>query len=341
MEDMIQAQGKIGKDVYPVVNEQGALFINARAFQPEYLSQVSQQYPAVTVNPNYLAKYPLLNSKGNPVIIPESETDWILLAPEHYENQEEKIVSYFKTKRSGMNEVDRDEYGASSKESKGQHIKIIWIKDGQKVYSFNSKVSPETAGTVSDVIVAVMTEQNSCISDRDSVNGNGDSDPLKVKLRGTEKETYDLLYPTLKKVGVAENLTHLVLLDQYMMEKATKAKNQMNLYFLMTLVLATVLLLTVAQNMVILFDHNKKDIIVKKLFGWPWNRRFGQYIGISMSVSILMLCAYWVFAFVTGSAKLGYLVGISLLLLAMEAAVSYITILHTENRKTVDTLKGE
>lgn len=341
MEDMIQAEGKIGKDVYPVLNRQGSLFINARDFQPEYLNQPSQKYPSVKVNPNYLKKYPLLDSAGEPVTISESEVNWILLAPEHYKKQEEKLTDYFKTIRSGMNDVDRQEYGASAKESKGRYVKIIWIKDGQKIYSFNSKVSPETAGTLQNVLVQVMTEQNSCISDRECVNGNGDSDALKVKLSGTQQETYDALLPTLKQAGVAENLTRLVVLDQYTMEKATQAKNQMNLYLLMTLVLVAVLLLIIIQNMIILFDRNKKDIVVKKLFGWRWNQRFGKYMGISISVSVIMLCFYWIFCFVTGSANLGYLLGSSLLLLATEITISFITILRTESRKVVDTLKGE
>lgn len=339
--DMIQAEGKIAKDVYPVVNRQGALFINAHDFQPEYLSQPSQQYPSVTVNPNYLKKYSLLDSFGKPVEISENETNWVLLAPVHYKSQEKKLIKYFETIRAGMNEVDRQEYGVSVKESKGQSIKIIWIKDGQEVYTYNSKVSPETAGTVSNALVQVLTEHNSCIADRDCVHGNGASDPLKIKLHGTKQETYNQLLPTLKEVGVAENLTHFVSIDQYMMEKATEAKSQTNLFLLITIVLAAVLLFIIVQNMAIIFDRNQKDIIVKKLFGWQWYRRFGKYIGISMSVSVIVLCAYCVFSFVTGSVEPGYLVGSSLLLLAVEAAVSFITILHTENRKAVDTLKGE
>lgn len=339
MEDMIQAEGKIAKDVYPVLNQQGALFIKSSLFQSG--TQMKQgHYPSVKVNPNYLKKYPLLDSTGNQVIIPESETDWILLAPEHYKSEKISLTKYFQTNRDGMNEIDRQEYSAPAKGSKGQHIKWIWIKDRQKVYSFNSKVSPETAGVLENVLVQVMTEQNSCISDRECVNGNADSDALKVKLRGTEQETYDALLPLLKKAGVAENLTHFVVLDQYMMEKATMAKNEMNLSLMVVLMLTTVLLLTVVQNIIIIFDHNKKDIIVKKMFGWPWNHRFGKYIGISMSISVIVLCAYCVFSFINNSAKPEYLAGSCLLLLVVEAAVSFITILRTENHRTVDTLKG-
>ncbi|HCC01155.1 MAG TPA: hypothetical protein DEP60_00480 [Ruminococcaceae bacterium] len=350
-EDMIQAEGKIAKDVYPVVNRQGALFIKAFNFQPENISQPSvRRYPSITVNPNYLKKYPLLDSTGKQVIIPESKTDWILLAPEHYKSQETSLIKYFQTSRDGRNEIDRQEYGSSAKGSKGRHIKVIWIKDRQKVYSFNSKVSPDTMGALENVLVQVMTEQNSCISDRECVNGNADSDALKVKLRGTEQETYDALLPTLKKAGVAENLTRLVALNQYMTEKAAVAKNEMNLSLMVTLMLTAILLLTVVQNMMILFDHNKKDIIIKKMFGWPWNRRFGKCIAISMSISVVMLGTYWILSFINNSEQqkhlaensflTEYLSVSSLLLLAAEAAVSFITILHTENHKTVDTLKG-
>jgi putative ABC transport system permease protein len=343
MDEMNQAEGKIGEYVYPVLNQQGALFIDASDFQPEYLNQQLKQphYSSVKVNPNYLKKYPLLDTDGKPVNISENETNWILLVPEHYQNQEKELMDYFKSYREGINEIDRDVYNVPANISKGENIKIIWIQDGQNVYSFNSKVSPETAGTLNNVLVEVMTEENSCISDRECVNGNGDSDALKVKLNGTGQETYQAILPVLKKYGVAENLRRLVVLDQYMMEKAVNAKNEMSKAFTVALAMAAILLFTIIQNMVIIFDRDKKDIVVKKLFGWRWYQRFGKYIGISMSISVLAVATYWFYSFVTQNAELMYLIEISLLLLVMEAIVSIITILHTENHRAVDTLKGE
>jgi putative ABC transport system permease protein len=343
MDEMNQAEGKIGEYVYPVLNQQGALFIDASDFQPEYLNQQLKQphYSSVKVNPNYLKKYPLLDTDGKPVNISENETNWILLVPEHYQNQEKELMDYFKSYREGINEIDRDVYDVPANISKGENIKIIWIQDGQNVYSFNSKVSPETAGTLNNVLVEVMTEENSCISDRECVNGNGDSDALKVKLNGTGQETYQAILPVLKKYGVAENLRRLVVLDQYMMEKAVNAKNEMSKAFTVALAMAAILLFTIIQNMVIIFDRDKKDIVVKKLFGWRWYQRFGKYIGISMSISVLAVATYWFYSFVTHNAELMYLIEISLLLLVMEAIVSIITILHTENHRAVDTLKGE
>lgn len=50
---------KIAKEIYPVLNGQGALYIDAANFQPEYLSSPTPyMFPSVQVNPNYLKNIP-------------------------------------------------------------------------------------------------------------------------------------------------------------------------------------------------------------------------------------------------------------------------------------------
>jgi len=333
---------KIAKEIYPVLNGQGALYIDAANFQPEYLSSPTPyMFPSVQVNPNYLKKYPLLDSGGQPVTVSEDETNWVVLAPIHYKNQEAALRKDLLESRQGMNTLDHETFGMPSSTVKGMKLKIIWIADGQKVYSYNPKVAPETAAVLSNVLVQVMTEQNSCIGDRDGVRGNGDADPLKVKLTGTAQKTYEALTPLLKKKGVYENLQHLIATDQYMTEQAAIVQRQMNFDAVIALLLLLVLWLTVTQNMVILFDQNKKDLVVKKLFGWTAVGRFRKYILPGLGISAFMLCGYGVFSLVSKTMQWGYLLSVGIILLVVEGIVSFLTILRTENRKTVDTLKGD
>ncbi|WOC32691.1 MULTISPECIES: DUF1430 domain-containing protein [Caproicibacterium] len=340
--EVVAAEGKIAEEVYPTLNRQGALYIGAELFQPEYLnSSAPASFPSVKVNVNYLKKYPLQDSAGKPVSVSENETSWVLLAPMRYKSQEQALRKELLETRQGMNTVDQEVYGVSKKIQKGTDVKIIWIADGQKVYTYNPKVSAKTAGTLSGVLVEVMTEQNSCISDRNGIRGNGDSDPLKVKLNGTAQETYDALVPLLKKTGVYENLPHLIATDQYMTGQATVIQSQINLYVLIAGFFLLMLWLTITQNMVILFDQNKKDLIVKKLFGWPAGRRFCKYMLPGLLVSLFVLCGYGVFAWVTQSMQWQYFLVISAVLLIVESLVSFVTIIRTETRKTVDTLKGD
>lgn len=118
-------------------------------------------------------------------------------------------------------------------------------------------------------------------------------------------------------------------------------QSQINLYVLIAGFFLLMLWLTITQNMVILFDQNKKDLIVKKLFGWSAGRRFCKYMLPGLLVSLFVLCGYGVFAWVTQSMQWQYFLAISAVLLIVESLVSFVTIIRTETRKTVDTLKGD
>jgi putative ABC transport system permease protein len=87
----------IGGDLYPVLNRMGALLINAQAYEEDNLSlnKYSQGIKSITVNPNHLHEFSVNDTHGNPVQVSEDTSDWILLVPEKYHDQEQEILSFF------------------------------------------------------------------------------------------------------------------------------------------------------------------------------------------------------------------------------------------------------
>lgn len=71
----------------------------------------------------------------------ENETAVVLIVPEFYRNEKEKIVNFYKNSQINHREVDVDSYGLDLKLPKQQEVKIIWADSSQKVFTFDPEIN--------------------------------------------------------------------------------------------------------------------------------------------------------------------------------------------------------
>ncbi len=159
-------------------NKKGSILADFYIYWPLMRERVVNEHPVdyerdkVEVNPNYLKVNPIYDVEGEKINIDESETDYILLVPEQYMTYETKIVEYYNNLANGY---DR------KPETTDQGIKILWIKEDQKLFTYRIDINPINGNRVKNAIIRVITESNGKIRDYDRIiaySGN----PFKIKV---------------------------------------------------------------------------------------------------------------------------------------------------------------
>lgn len=123
------------------------------------------------INPNYLKRFPIYDINHNPIYISDEDPRVILLVPLLYQPLEEEILEYY-------NRI---------KQNDDKETEIIWIENGQEIFTFNIAIATETDNRLTDIILEVGTFKHIKVWDYDcvmAVSGN----PLKIYWEGDEAE---------------------------------------------------------------------------------------------------------------------------------------------------------
>jgi putative ABC transport system permease protein len=351
--------------LYPLLKRMGAVYIDADDYEQTSLRLNKNGMRSISVNINYLQEFPVYDVNQNPVKISEDTSDWIVLVPEKYRSHEKEILNYITKSRKSRAEGDENLFHVEIPDRvRNQPLKIIWIANGQKIFSFNPEVFRMENNMIVDPIIQVVTEKNSLVADKaNMMSGGGGSDPLKVKLinRDTE-QTLQALEPELKRLKLDDNLPSLISVEQYVLGQIYELQKQRNKLLFISLGLAAGLLVLVVQNLSIFFSKYQQRIIVRRLFGTGFFRTYKEYlwlltatwviqIGICFLMnnglaSLLLQEAARVFAVATsiheamGSSDINVLAaGVGVV--AVEFAASVLALFIIEQRNKVNILKGE
>ncbi|WP_179861617.1 DUF1430 domain-containing protein [Bacillus toyonensis] len=343
-EDIQNGQRKtnttINKQLYPILNKMGSILIGASEYEEEFI-RLNMNYKgirSIKVNNNYLKEFPVYDIHNTPVKITEETQNWILLVPEKFYSREQEILEFFKKKRKSFMELQENFYNqVIPEEVRTQQIKIIWLKNAQKIFSFNPEVFKSENNMIIDPIIEIVTEKNSLIPDRDSLLGKGNRDPLKIKLINRDTAlTYQKLEPELKKLQLDDNLTHLISLNQVVLEEIYNLKKEINTLLLITLALLIGLLILITQNLMVFFNKNQQKFIVHRLLGVGFFRTYKIYALFFVLTWILQLAGYY---FISKTIDINFLI-IAVLIILIETGVSIISLISIERKNRIKVLKG-
>lgn len=296
--------------LYPILNNRGAIYIDATQYEAQAIQEGPiGRYRSITVNPNYLATYPIMDRAGKPVVVDEHTTDWVLLVPFSLHDQARAITTSFQSSRTGgehlesVVSLEKRLFGIDPPpEVRNQKVRIVWTADHQDVFTFNPDAAPEQGNRITDPIVAVMTSSNSVGIDRMNGLSGSPGQAIKVKLTaGDPAQTLAQLEGVLRELHLDDNLTHLVTLNDYALEDLQLA--QQGLSDAVTAIFATLLLLglATAQSVTLLFEHNARRSVVRRLHGLPFPGRHDRLL--------LILALTWSGQTVIAAAVIGAAAG--------------------------------
>jgi putative ABC transport system permease protein len=342
-------------DLYPALNDRGALYVDANNYEPVALAESFPPgaYRSIVVNVNYLKQFPLRDDSGRTIGIGENTTDWVVLAPSHYKSQRAEILAYFQADRSGAAHAEEAVFGRPVPASVAhQGVSIIWMQDNQAVFSFNPLVDPDHGNNIVGPFIQVMTSANSLGIDRANMLSGGGGTAMKIRLLGGDPvRTHQDLLPTLKRLKLDDNLPYLVTMDEYVSQQIAALDNGIRSVEFAGIALFVGLLVLAVQSLSILFERYSRRITVRRLFGAGFMRTFREPLLLFGAVWSVQLIGALVanrlglnpfstptFSSVAGD---GIVVAIAACVAALEVLFSAGVLTFIERRSVVRVLKQE
>lgn len=343
-------------DLYPLLNSRGALYIDAGAFETDVLQPSSGgPPPTVTVNPNYLRVYPVHDSSGHIVDVPEETSEWVVLVPEKMRSSAGDIQSYSQEQRRG---APRDEQGCAGRVAQTprvpQSVRVVWIADGQHIFSFDPKVFPDQKNEIPDPIIEVLTIANSLGCDRANMATGAIGGALKVPLHGKDPQAVLAgLKPDLQRMKLDDNLRHLVTVNEYVLQTIQELRDATTAALTIAAGLLVVLLALAAESLMLGFSMYARRIVVRRLHGIGSGRTYREQLMIfalswavqTLAVSIMILVVQYLGVFGGPTASVGDAVpvvaSITIVIATTELLFSNAAVAVIERRNLVRVLKGE
>lgn len=306
---------------------------------------------SVSINNNYLKLNPIFDLSGKPVeVINDGSADTTLLVPLKYKPNEQDIiklyqeyisVSYFGAQdRYQFNcgkdiGYDIDAKGATMKHHDPLKIHIIYVKDGQKYFTYDADVCKKQNNEITDPIAMIVTSK-SC----DSY-----SYPSFICRNEMRAFVDDYNNPSasltniISKENLQDNVVAIISLYDKFGEHIYNVKMQIALELIIMLIALIIVFAIVIFSANIYLEQSKLIHAVKSINGYSFLDRHKFYLlttaffWLLIFVVMLGLCATKILPF-------SIVTLIILGLLIIDEALSIFIISIKESNKQKDILKG-
>jgi hypothetical protein len=277
----------IARDLYPTLEEAGALYVDANNYVPLAPKHPIPPWPSrpIRVNTNYLESYPLLDESGKPIVVDDSEQSWVVAVPSRFKSREAEFREYLQEQRRGSAQVQgavqayRKMLGQPEPpQFTNQQIRMIWTAPEQQVFSFNSLVNPDAGNMVEDPVVEIMTRANSLPVDRLNAITGALNPPLKVRVDGDSQAVLRSLAPQLRELKLDDNLQHLVTGYEAMNAENAKVRSAMTWLAASAGAALIVMLLLNATMVIVVSDRQRKRLAVRRLHGMSFARSYRELL---------------------------------------------------------------
>lgn len=224
------------------------------------------------VNPNYLKINKVFDTDGNPISISDDYENIVYLIPEKYRSQNEfayNRIKYWNEEKSDKN------------------IEIIWIKNGQEVFTYNWYFEYDKGCYRKDPVLCVNTLANSDPIDLWYFAGAANG-PVKLECK-TEQDIKDF-YSTLYKY-FDNNLYAFDIYNFYdsVSEQASRVTFTLKYLAIAAACTLIVLLLLILQNIKVYFREFEKENAVYYLNGYSFFRaHIVLWAGFAISFSVIV-----------------------------------------------------
>ncbi|RSN65228.1 hypothetical protein DMH01_02190 [Amycolatopsis sp. WAC 04182] len=349
------------RDLYPVLDRAGAIFIDAANYEPSAPPDPTGRWPVapIQVNTNYLKQYPILDESRKVVDIEDGERAWVVAVPEQFKPREAEIRKLLQETRTGAEGIT----GAVQAEERitgerppewftGQRVRIVWTAAGQKVFSFDPRVNPGDGNLITDPVIQIMTPSNSLTVDRlNSITG-GVNTGLKVRVGEDPAVVLNGLAPKLKELKLADNLQHLVSVHEALTTQVNDVRGGMTQAGVFGGVALFVMVALTATIAIIGSDRLRRRLAVRRLHGVGFARTHRELLltlgGTWLGQTLLAGLALVVLATNAGSMpgdrvssfdQAPALTAVAAVTLFVEALLVVVTVLIVERRNASRRLK--
>jgi hypothetical protein len=348
----------------PFLESEGGLYVDSQNFLPwQQLNDTDfGGVKTLTVNPKYLQRYPAYDGSGDRIFIDNSETDWVVLVPISYQDQENLIRStYQRLRYTALQEADYFEANDLERLT-NQEVKIIWTANGQNYFTYNSYIN-----SVIDPIIQVMTQSNSLGDDRLNAFRGGIDSALKIYLGDDSGDSVlAKLQPVLSELKLYDNFVSLLSFPEYSEYLINDNISHIENWGIRTGILILVLVLLIVQSAAINYERESRWIAIAKMQGYKFWDRYTKPISYFAMTWFMIAGALIVIYFTPGidfdvgssrfrerllpvvsqynrflSADPMLILGIVATFVLLDVLITTLALKLIESKRVVTTLKGE
>jgi hypothetical protein len=328
-------------ELYLALNKNGSILADFDAFTPNFQSANAEvpgiKFESARINPNYLIQFPVYDIEGNIVQIDEKTEDMVLLVPNIFKEEEAQIREYHHSIANGYLVKET----LSGLKIADQQINIIWVKSDQNHFTYNLSVNHDKGNTISNVVLEVVTENNSIVYYYDVMMGYI-GDPLKIRAAGNDPQAE--IYEILRTHGYDSNVEAVVSVYDSVAQEIDEAHHLIGIALLAIVILVLCLAVIIIQSIHNYFDRHKRLISIRTFLGQSFWLKYSSYILhniaatwiIIVVVTIIITYALIISSMIPSSGSLLMIPG----LVVAETLASLLAILIIEKKKILSTLKG-
>lgn len=246
-------------------------------------------YRDITVNTNYLEKFPIYDVDGNRILVDDNTEETIYLIPEKFRN-DENAEKYIISNREKTYKSHLKKTGLAR--PKAKTISFVYTKEGQYIPTFSTEVSPQNNNCILDPIICVVTSKSVVLSDISFMTSNPEQLSLFVKLKDpvNPQPTYQELLPLLTQCDLEDNYLYLVQPNELHMAYARNLIDQIRGYTIFSAGLLAGIAAIIFQMIYVLFEENKDELFLKNIFGFSKAVRFRQFFLILFLSDMTEFC---------------------------------------------------
>lgn len=250
------------------LSEEGSIYADFNEFtiddeddtyQTDYLS-IGQ------INANYIDFHNIKDTNNNLIKIDNSNKNHIILLPDDESISEDIIIDNFQKRFPG--------------EHIGRKFDFIYYDSSQTFFTHNSQVINNFSNSVAKIPIQVVTYENGEYPDYDRIIGYFNN-PFKIK-----SNSVDEVMHSLKKIGFMKFGNMRIDVISAYDDVNQINQNELNLIFALFMVFVILFYLfnqSINQSLNSYLDIHKKEIAVKRMYGFPVLEVFTQYFILTAS----------------------------------------------------------
>lgn len=273
---------------YPFLNkEMKAIYINAYEYTEDMIeaNPSPHQLRLLKVNPNYLNEFPIYDVNNERIMIDEEIDYYIYLVPEKYKESEVLLKEFLQNFRNSYHEIHEDFYGQIPHPD-SREIVFIYTKNNQQIFSMNEQVYPNLGNYIEDPIIGVVTEGNRLVPDCHYATSLIQN--LFVPLLDGDTElTYEKMLPQILQNSLDDNFKYFVKKNEVILEQINQLQTEIDIYIKAIILNLMVLMIVLSQYIYLIFQKNKYDLFLKRIFGHNFYQRYNKIYFVILMTNII------------------------------------------------------
>ena len=293
------------KELYQEFNSLGSLYADFNEYDKETYTNTSMAY----VNTNYLKKQVIQDIHGHAIHISKDEKKRIVLAPQNYSKK--KIYK-----------MTQDMFDTP------HGIKIIYYKDNQKFFTYNSLIVSDYSNTITNPVVQVLTNENGSPEDYDVILGYK-YNPYKIK--GSQERIHSIL----KKHDLDQYASKIITAYDEMSLLNHQEQTLFIAIIMVSIGLISLMILMIYQNIHIFIQYHALLLAIETMEGYT---PLCKYFYFVKSTSIIFVSTFLISLLC--HSYFFYTLIVHLVLMALWCMTYVLSIKKFERKNIIHLLKG-